>query len=277
MGGIVIADATTGQIRRTLVEPPKAEEELSFAFPPSVSRSADGATVYYTTPGNSRCSAYVTDAIVLPRVWRVLVSGGSPEPVAEADHVAVAPDGSRFATSCENRVTIHDVDSGASTVIDITRSSEVGVRDLTWSPDGATVLVGAGGPEAPTEIFVVDADVGSARRLGPPEDAVDGTGWNFAEVRASDGLIGVVQDCCSLDANSYDGGRFFAVVDPDSGEVIDTLDTPDFGIVEYDATGGHQLLLVRAQENVPAMLSRRDGVGPFIEIERAPQFIAIDW
>lgn len=275
-GAVVIADAATGRVLRILVEAPETRDRG--AWPPSVSRTADGRAVYYTTPGDSRCSLDVAGEVVGGgQAWRVSSVGEPPEQVATADQIAVSPDGSGLAYSCRNRVTVRQVDSGVEPFFEILWSGDADVRELAWSPDGATLLVGAGGPEAPTEVSVVDAGDWSVRLLGPPEDAEVGTGWYSPEVRESDGLVGLVRHCCSRDANSYDGGYAFAVVAPNSGRVIDTAELPAFGAVEYDLTGDHQLLLVVPYDGQTTALYRRDASGPFVAIEEADRFQAIDW
>jgi dipeptidyl aminopeptidase/acylaminoacyl peptidase len=265
-GDIVMVDSATGQVVTTLAH--LSDLGVECCYYGDVALAPDGSVFFSASRPDATSS-----------IWRVQTAGGAPAEVARGHVVAVSPDGRSvaFGMSYPPAVVVEPLGGGGTPLAWSPNEDEFveEIRGLSWTDDGRSVLVETGAPEAPSSVYAVDVSTGDGRRLGPDPTAPDGTGWYSPDGRATDGLVSVVEACCSLDANSYDGGRRLLALDPATGEIVDDLplDRP-FDAVAHDASGTRQLAL--AFEEGGNVLYRRVGDG-FEPIDSAEEFTAIDW
>jgi hypothetical protein len=265
-GHVVMADATTGEVVTTLAFLTDLGVECCFSG--DVALAPDG-TVYVAASMPDGSSS----------IWR-LAPGGGAAPVfhVEGNAIAVSPDGAAIAraTSDPAKVTVEAAGGAALlTWRPDDENSPQYVRSLAWSSDGRFVMVEAAYLDGESWVYALDVETGDARLVGPVRGAPDGTGWYGPDGRGTGGLISVVESCCSLDADSFDGGSRLLVVDPATGGVVDDLpiDRP-FSAVAHDAGGTRQLAL--SFEEGGNVLYRRVG-DRFEPIPTAEEFTAIDW
>lgn len=124
----------------------------------------------------------------------------------EAYVCAWSPDGSRLAVTAEGRVHVFSAADGEHRA-----QVDVGGRSswaVAWSPDGATLLCGAG-----SGIAVVDA--ASAKRVFPPEGAVDPEGIGGMAVSADGSRVWVAGDASMRPLDPGTGVPGAAVAFPD--------------------------------------------------------------
>jgi Tol biopolymer transport system component len=146
---IVVLDATSGQIRRTLrgAAPSWLPDGRLLAFV-GPSLVLDGRTIV---------RGVHTDWDVSPD-GRLLAAGGGPIRVIALDggtvtrptdqaagDVSWSPDGTKLAAIAGDRVLIADA-TGATPPRELTRIAGRGLGDLEWSPDGAHLAVVASIP-----------------------------------------------------------------------------------------------------------------------------------
>jgi hypothetical protein len=144
--------------------------------------------------------------------------------------LALSPDGAvlamvdNFDTGRIRRLRIGDV-SADEIGWDRLQMGDLPLRSIVWPRvPGTAYYVEVGEHEGASwvEQFAVGGpgwiEVLPAGDLRPPADAPPGTGWSPGLVR--DGTVTLVESCCALDANSYDGGTSLVDVDTRSGQVV---------------------------------------------------------
>lgn len=267
-GDIVLADIETGTPVLTLgtVDPNGRSD---------VARAQDGTAVFVASAENG--------------LWRY-TPDRPPERLGDASTVAVSPDGRLLATLSEaagEYGTMRILDSvTGETINTVTGESLTGSPELTpwnveWDWNGERLLVEAALPEAGGEVFLVGVDGDPPVRLGPPDGLPNGTGWTLGGP-ADRATIWIVETCCALDANSFDGGRTLLRVDSTSGGIIErlTLDFP-YALVDPGPPGS-------GVDSLGFLLSTSCCGDPATEVRRglangqvAPAgwtgFIAVDW
>jgi hypothetical protein len=269
-GRVVLADRDTGAV---VVELDQLDAGGGGFF---VARAPDGSAVY---------AGGFTQGL-----WRY-APGAQPIRMATASAVSVSPDGTRLAAVAadgpERQGTIWILDSVTGELLD-----EVSVPDLTgagdryawrtaWDASGDRLFVEANLPEQGGEVYALESS-GSLRRLGPPSGRPSGTGWSLGGPGA-DGEVWILETCCALDANSYDGGTSLLRVDDQRGSVIDRhpleIDAANsYDVLDAGLGGSGFVLLAPSYE-----FSEADGgivVGaPDASMQKKewPAFAAVDW
>ncbi len=177
--------------------------------------------------------------------------GGQVEEVAPGCGFAVSPDGKRLAYAgdareCYRALGVLDLATGAGKHWE-SQGDAMG-EDPAWTWDGAAVVFTRSLPESGGELVRIDpATTGSpwaAPVLGPPKGLPDGTGW-YEATAIGTGRLAAAQECCALDANSYDGGRYLLTL-TETGQVSAREQvTTSVGTLDADPTGRHLLLTDR--------------------------------
>ncbi len=104
-------------------------------------------------------------------VWTVPALGGDAAPVMHnAGLPAWSPDGDELAVVLgagepSERIARVGLDGRVRSVVFQDESPYIGIRRLSWSPDGATLAVGRSRGGAASELWIVPAKGGAARRL----------------------------------------------------------------------------------------------------------------
>jgi hypothetical protein len=267
-GRVALADRDTGEV---VVELGQLDAGAGGFF---VARAPDGSAVY---------AGGLTQGL-----WRY-APGAEPIRLAAASTVSVTPDGTRLAA-----VSADGPDSqGTIWILDSTtgdRLDEVSVPDLTgegdrhvgktaWDASGDRLFIETNLPEQGGEVYALEPG-GSLRRLGPPAGLPSGTGWSLGGP-AADGEMWILETCCALDANSYDGGSSLLRIDADSGDVVDrrSLDVGNrYYVLDAGFGGSGFVLLAPSYE-----FSEDDGgivVGApdaSLQAKTWPAFAAVDW
>ena len=247
----------------------------------------DGGSVYVASMGLEQPETGYTDGVVLR-----LTPGAPPDRIGSGSALAVSEDGHTLAVtaleSVPQAITVLDATTGGELVFDqccgIGRLAipdlgpdlgEYYPRTIQWHPDGRRLLLEAGSPEAPSELFVVDPAESTATRLGPPEGLTAGTGWSLAGTVSSDQVL-VVESCCARDANSYAGDAALLWLDLATGaersrESIDNAYTRGFVNSEGDV-----LLIDQCCGSPDARLLRRQPDGELRALE-GPTYALVGW
>ena len=275
---VVLASATTGEVDRVLAEFPLLNR------PPSccVAWSAQEQAVYYVVPAGDYGTGMLPDTI-----WRVAVDDTTPDQMVAGTSPSISPDGTRLAyttplaSDAPPALVVHDLDGGGERRF-VAPSVDTTIY-ATGFTDDDTVVFASGGPEegprvAALSLLGTTDQLSDAEVLGPTSAAPPGTSWSSPDHRAADGLLGVVETCCALDAASTVGDTSYLVVDPTGGTVLDRVALPGWmADAEAGPAGTEQLFLVPPPDNPgPNTLLRRAG-GELVEIGSGTQFIAVDW
>jgi len=222
----------------------------------SVGGGRDGSTAYiavYPQPGTSRSTP-------LGRIERVdFTTGSRALVVADGTMPAISPDGRKLAynTGREPGATngvlhVRDLVTGAE------RTWTGPVSQMSWSPDGRFVAFQGSSKSHGREVRVLDteaagASLAQARLLGP-RSPLNGY-WASPAFRA-DGRLSVVIFHGGGDTAAH---KEIDLIDPNSGEVLETLSTANPGTqinLDWDASGHHLLI---AGDNVVAYVADANG------------------
>lgn len=275
---VVLANATTGTVDRVLAEFPLLNRPASCCL----ASSQDSRTVYYVVPAGDYGSGMVSDTI-----WRVATNGGDPEQVVAGTNPSLSPDDTRLAYTtplggdAPPALVVRELDDGGERRF-VLRSVD-NIVYATGFADDDTVVFARGGLEEGSRVAAISLlggvdELAGAEVLGPPSSAPPGTTWSSPDHRVTDGRLGVVENCCELDANSTDGDRSYLVVDPAGGAVLDRVALPGYMLDAEAGPAGTELLFLRppADSPGPNTLLRWTGT-ELVEVGAGIDFIAIDW
>jgi hypothetical protein len=261
-GDVVLADPTSGEVLRTLLPAHSAAPVGDVALDNS------GSTVYAATYIDYRGGPLLR-----------LRPGEPVSVIGSAEAVAVSPDGLRLATINGEgyrtaEIQILDADSGGNlsslSLADLTGDGDLYVRNVEWDASGDRLLVEAGFPEAGSELFLVDPE-GSARRIGPPDTRPDGTGWSLGGPIQGERVL-VAENCCALDANSYETDSALLEIDTSTGVEYNRIPLGDNFARPSVSPEGTKLIVTDCCGS-PDTRVRDDELRPL----GGPIYLAVDW
>jgi hypothetical protein len=279
---VVLGDAATGQVTNVLVDASTDGSQLG----DDVALTPDRGAVYFVaTPAEGDHAGQIS-------IFRVLTDG-SDEPVwvAAGTNPAVSPDGTYLAyVGNSSEVILRDIaDTHNPRTWAAPEESEDVIRDLAFTADSKELAFVAAPPDEPGVLYLLDvlglsslstgASLNDAGRLGPPDEAPAGTGWSTPDYRAGHETMVVVESCCALGAEGYDGDTSFVVIDPTTGQ--SPGDTPVSGgsgtvvMAKYDISGQNQLVLTADAEGQTSLY--RGEAGQLQPLDQAPHYRAVDW
>ena len=256
-GSLQVLETTTGKTVRVL----DRSTELH-----GVAVSSDGSTVYYAAD----------DAI-----RRVGTAGGTPEVVVARTRsrpLALSPDDRHLAYVGRDALVVRELATGSERRWAFAAVDRV-PQSVAWTLSGDRILYTEAFPEMPDQLFRLDlARVeptlnvnhrpGGLILLGPSGDRPSGSGWYSASARY-DGQIVVAEDCCSLDAGSYDGGSALLTIGTEyTGDVKSEMRVSLTGDLQHDGPRRH--LLIVADGKVYRFANGR-------AVKVADDVVAADW
>jgi serine/threonine protein kinase/Tol biopolymer transport system component len=155
--------------------------------------SPDGAYVYYAATQGTNAN--------VGNIFQMPILGGEPRKIAADTELtlAVAPDGKQVAfrrfnaATRVNALTLCDVETGAERVL-LRRGAPGAIRNLAWSPDGATITV-VSGVSGKRDHWLEDVSVddGSVRRNWPDLPSREGVS-SVAWLHDGSGILATVID-----------------------------------------------------------------------------------
>jgi hypothetical protein len=234
-----VLDASSGRKLRDLARRGRdAEAARSIT---SVAMSGDGKTVYYD----------VSDEGGVSDVFRAPLSGGTPELVKHdgGNALTLSPDGRLlgYISLSRSGIATLDLTTGAERFWRFGSENEIYPHSLAFTSDSKGIVFAHSCCEHASQLRLLDlsaTSLNASRTIGPPDGLPNGTGWFEPSVRLHDGLITTIEDCCALDAGTYDGATSIVVLDA-SGAVRGRtrLDTSRLNEMASDRTGQHLLFL----------------------------------
>jgi hypothetical protein len=285
---VVLGDATTGAVIRELVPAPTDGSQITGG----VALSPDGKDVYFVLTEQDQDGEYQYS------VMRVSASGGTPSRISRGTRPAISPDGTMLAyVRGSTQIVLREVDTGheetARGLPEGYRVQDLGFVMTDTPGDGPSLLyTAAAGEGAPAQLYRLDrwtvaapSSLADATAVGPPSGQDDpsveeGTGWSAPDVRA-DGKVSVVEQCCALEADSFNGGASVAFVDVMTGERLSAAPLSTAGSATvldapYDQSGQTQLVL-SVEDDSTYVLQRRNSDGSLEMLDQAPGYLAVDW
>jgi hypothetical protein len=279
---VVLGNADTGEVTHTLVDAAADDSQLG----DDVALTPDHGAVYFVaTPAEGDHAGQVS-------IFRVAAAGGEEEPVwvAAGTNPALSPDGKYLAyVSNASEVVLREIETGDDRLWAAPPDSENVIRDLAFTADSKELAFVAAPSEEPGVLYLLDvlnlsslatgASLNDAGRLGPSEEAPAGTGWSTPDYRASYETMVVVESCCALGAEGYDGDSSFVVINPTTGQ--SPGDTPVSGgsgtvvMAKYDISGQNQLVLTADAEGQTSLY--RGEAGQLQLLDTPTRYTAVDW
>jgi hypothetical protein len=227
-GALTAFDAATGEHIRNLVTL-APESGVGFG---SVVLSPEGKTAYYDLVEGGVGAIYAVD-----------VAGGKPR-LLRSDSgtwLALSPDGRSLASVGGASVFVLDIATRQQRQWTAPDGGWV-PGPAAWTPDSRSLVIQGQAGDGPAGLYRLDlgaASLGDAPRIGPRRGLPEGTRWRSPHLRGYDGLIGVIESCCS----SESGGRALVVVNPANGVgVARGYLSIDAVRLTYDRSGDHMLL-----------------------------------
>lgn len=274
---VVLASAETGGVTRVLAEFPLFSRPWSCC----VAWSPDRETVYFVKPAGDYGAGQEVDTI-----WQVPARGdGEPQRVDEGFSPAVSPDSRSLAyirplASTVDELVLRDLSSGDLRIVETPPGQTLGSVAFSGAGSVILTLAAAGQPETAYLLGLDDAELSmdDARRLGPAEDAPDGTGWSASDAYVDEGTATFVERCCSAGDVAEDAT--FIVIDTATGDRIDSVELPGLAVdAPSSPSGGLQLFLL-APPDAPGpttLLLRVSMDAPTPVPLEATTIIAVDW
>ena len=234
-GRLVVADAETGRVTRTLYRP----ADGTFVSAPAM--SGDGRTVYFATTAGQQGV-----------VWRVALAGGKPERVADGCGVAVSKEGERLAmvgtsSGCREGITVLDASTRRTVATFPDGGFAPHVFSVEWDLGGRWLLFEAADEEMPSRIYRLDVErhrtLADAELVGPRGDVAES--WSSLEVVPHGESTYAIEYCCMVDAEPPDSDVSSILrIDSASGAVLDRRVTPeDITDVAVSMTGKARLFV----------------------------------
>jgi len=253
---VVSLDPGSGSVRSTLAVSARPTDKFGFVTKPSIALDRRHELAYYDIPIASACPPAAQGTI-----WRVPVSGGTPEKVATGLEPAVSADASLLAyvvdtclPNAEYTTEIHvrDLASGTERVLPDPVPATAGlppfpVLQLSFSPDAAKLAVSVNAVQDAEGMAVYVEDIASKTSTAVPVVPIsDGQRaqdlFLLPGAFLPDGTLFVQQACCTgFGPDRPNPTSVLATVEPTTGrldrEIAHGFPDRDHRSLAADATG----------------------------------------
>jgi hypothetical protein len=274
---VVLAHGDTGETARVLAEFPLFNAGDT-QWTCCIAIAPDRQSVFYVRPAGDYGAGQMLDTI-----WQVPVTGGDSQLITEGWEPALTPDGDtlgfiRPQTSDFDELVLRDLATGSERTFETPVGQSL--TSLAFPSNGAIAftLQSSGSPDAAYLLALDDSDVQltDAQRLGPPDDAAEGTGW-YALDRYGQGMVTVVESCCAR-TGSETSYASYSIATGEVDDVVATLPTLVIDAVTSPYGNSHLFLAPPADGAGPTSLLRSDGTDTLTPVPlKATTIMAVDW